>query len=72
MGNFVPRCLGCKQIIVDTYIQALGGHYHKNCFVCQVNINKLLRLDICAFLHILSNVALHSDPSGSRMNVSNQ
>lgn len=38
MSNFVPKCLGCKQIIVDTYIQALGGHYHKNCFVCQVNI----------------------------------
>jgi paxillin len=35
MNNFVPKCLGCKQIIVDTYIQALGGHYHKNCFVCQ-------------------------------------
>jgi len=38
MTNFVPKCLGCKKIIVDTYIQALGGHYHKNCFVCQVNI----------------------------------
>jgi len=37
MNNFVPKCLACKQIIVDTYIQALGGHYHKNCFVCQVN-----------------------------------
>ncbi|CAF1100205.1 unnamed protein product [Rotaria sordida] len=35
MNNFVPKCLGCKQVIVDTYIQALGGHYHKNCFVCQ-------------------------------------
>lgn len=38
MNNFVPKCLGCKQIIIDTYIQALGGHYHKNCFVCQVII----------------------------------
>ncbi|CAF1396917.1 unnamed protein product [Adineta steineri] len=35
MNNFVPKCLGCKQTIVDTYIQALGGHYHKTCFVCQ-------------------------------------
>jgi len=39
MSSFVPKCLGCKQTIIDTYIQALGGHYHKNCFVCQVNIN---------------------------------
>lgn len=45
MNNFVPKCLGCKQIIVDTYIQALGGHYHKNCFVCQVkNICRYWRL----------------------------
>ncbi|CAF3882558.1 unnamed protein product [Rotaria magnacalcarata] len=35
MTNFVPKCLGCKQVIIDTYIQALGGHYHKNCFVCK-------------------------------------
>jgi hypothetical protein len=39
MNNFVPKCLGCKQIIIDTYIQALGGHYHKDCFVCQVHID---------------------------------
>lgn len=37
MSNYVPKCLGCKQVIIDTYIQALGGHYHKNCFVCQVD-----------------------------------
>jgi hypothetical protein len=42
MNNFVPKCLGCKQIIIDTYIQALGGHYHKNCFVCQVNMNRFI------------------------------
>ena len=39
MDNFVPKCLGCKEIIVDTYIQALGGHYHKDCFVCKVMID---------------------------------
>ena len=43
LTSFVPKCLGCKQIIVDTYIQALGGHYHKDCFVCQV---MLIRLNI--------------------------
>ncbi len=42
MNNFVPKCLGCKQIIIDTYIQALGGHYHKHCFVCQVNMNRFI------------------------------
>ncbi len=42
MNNFVPKCLGCRQIIVDTYIQALGGHYHKDCFVCQVHMNIFL------------------------------
>ena len=44
MNNFVPKCLGCKQVIVDTYIQALGGHYHKHCFVCQVNLTKNVRV----------------------------
>ncbi|CAF0973381.1 unnamed protein product [Didymodactylos carnosus] len=35
LSNFVPKCLGCDQAIIDTYIQALGGHWHKRCFVCQ-------------------------------------
>ena len=63
MSNFVPKCLGCKQTIVDTYIQALGGHYHKNCFVCQVNINQLASVnrDDLSQLHVsVDQKNLHS------------
>jgi hypothetical protein len=56
MNNFVPKCLGCKQIIIDTYIQALGGHYHKNCFVCQVDllIKKIYNSIFFVFRNVLN------------------
>ena len=60
MNNFVPKCLGCKLIIVDTYIQALGGHYHKDCFVCQVRISddRVIRLErSIVFLGMFSAVS---------------
>lgn len=31
---FAPRCGGCGQPIMDSYISALSAHWHSECFVC--------------------------------------
>ncbi|XP_078361810.1 leupaxin-like isoform X3 [Oculina patagonica] len=31
---FAPRCGGCGQPIMDSYITALSAHWHSECFVC--------------------------------------
>lgn len=35
---FAPRCGGCGQPIMDSYISALSAHWHSECFVCSVSL----------------------------------
>ena len=34
---FAPRCGGCGEPIMDSYISALSAHWHAECFVCSVS-----------------------------------
>lgn len=33
---FAPKCSGCTKPIEDNYVNALGGQWHQECFVCKV------------------------------------
>ncbi|KPM03874.1 paxillin-like protein, partial [Sarcoptes scabiei] len=32
---FAPKCSGCTKPIEDNYVNALGGQWHQECFVCK-------------------------------------
>ena len=48
---FAPRCGGCGQPIMDSYISALSAHWHSECFVCSVS--SLLFLASLFAIHFL-------------------
>lgn len=47
---FAPRCGGCGQPIMDSYISALSAHWHSECFVCSVSSLQFLIPIIVIFL----------------------
>lgn len=39
-GRFSGKCKGCKKVIVEQGVQALGGEWHEGCFCCVVSSGK--------------------------------
>ena len=37
-GRFNGKCKGCKKVILEQGVQALGGEWHEGCFCCVVRI----------------------------------
>jgi len=35
-GRFNGKCKGCRKVILEQGVQALGGEWHEGCFVCVV------------------------------------
>ena len=50
---FAPRCGGCGQPIMDSYISALSAHWHSECFVCSVSLFPRLYLESFIPLRLL-------------------
>ena len=38
-GRFNGKCKGCKKVILEQGVQALGGEWHEACFCCVVRPN---------------------------------
>ena len=39
-GRFNGKCRGCKKVILEQGVQALGGEWHEGCFSCVVSPDK--------------------------------
>lgn len=39
MAKFGHKCMGCGEYITGEFIGALGGDWHKECFVCAVTLD---------------------------------
>ena len=39
-GRFNGKCKGCRKVIVEQGVQALGGEWHERCFCCVVSPGK--------------------------------
>jgi len=37
-GRFNGKCKGCRKVILEQGVQALGGEWHEGCFVCVVSV----------------------------------
>lgn len=38
-GRFNGKCKGCRKVILEQGVQALGGEWHEGCFVCVVSFS---------------------------------
>ena len=36
-----PKCKGCAKAITDKSVNAMGGSWHIDCFVCKVSFTNL-------------------------------
>ena len=37
-GRFNGKCKGCRKVILEQGVQALGGEWHEGCFCCVVSL----------------------------------
>jgi len=41
-GRFNGKCKGCRKVILEQGVQALGGEWHEGCFVCVVCLSLVM------------------------------
>lgn len=48
LRKFGQKCMGCGEYMSGEFLNALGGDWHKDCFVCTVSLPYSVR---CCCLH---------------------
>lgn len=63
-GKFNGKCKGCRKVILEQGIQALGGEWHESCFCCVVSYRFRTRKVDTTLLTTCRNVVVASRTEG--------